>query len=153
VTAGGLAGQLHQDHQHIHQRLLAAVVGQLLHHHHHLQQQRISVVVGQQQQDQDQRMLPLLLRPMRSAERKKGKLPGKRRRSKLQLLKEAALVMVSASVVAVVAAVEVVVAVGFDRRRVGIWMHQSVLPFVHYAQRARSLPQFVAISPEMYCLP
>ena len=47
----------------------------------------------------------------------------------------------------------VVLAVGFDRRRAGIWMHQPILPSVHYAQRARSLPQFAVTSPEMYCLP
>ena len=118
--------------------------------------QRMIAVVGQLQQDQYLLMLLLpllLLMPPRSAERKKRKLPGKRRRSKLQLLKGAALVMVSAAVLALVAAVEVVLAVGFDRRRAGIWMHQSILPSVHYAQRARSLPQFVVASPDMYCLP
>jgi hypothetical protein len=56
-------------------------------------------------------------------------------------------------VLVLVAAVEVAVAVGFERRRAGIWMHQSILPSVHYAQHTHSLPQFVVTSPDMYCLP
>jgi hypothetical protein len=82
-------------------------------------------------------MLPLPLLPTRSAERKRRKLPGKRRRRRKQ---QPLLVLV------LVAAVGMVVAVGFDRRRAGIWMHRSILPSVHYAQRARSLLQFVVTS-------
>jgi len=62
-------------------------------------------------------------------------------------------VLVLVLVLVLVAAVAVAVAVGFERRRAGIWMHQSILHSVHYAQHTHSLPQFVVTSPDMYCLP